>query len=142
MVSTRRMNGVRQGAVAGSRWRSWKWRKVAGNVIIGFVVLFMLVDGIMKMMQFDVSVDGTLEFGYPRSFVVGIGLTLVICTLLYAIPRTAFLGAILLTAYLGGATASQLRIEQSDFIFAVLFGVLVWVGLSLRDARLRTVIFQ
>ncbi|HWV36563.1 MAG TPA: DoxX family protein [Thermomicrobiales bacterium] len=142
MALTRTFRSVGPDDETDSQRESAKRAMVAGNVIIGFVVLFMLVDGIMKVLQFDVSVEGTLEFGYPRSFVAWIGLTLVICTLLYAIPRTAFLGAILLTAYLGGATAIQLRIEQSDFIFAVFFGVLVWVGLSLRDARLRPLIFR
>ena len=96
----------------------------AGWLISGLVVLFLLVDGIMKVLRTDVSIEATVEFGYPQNQVAWIGLALLVCTLLYAIPRTAVLGAILLTGYLGGAIASQVRIEEPAFLFAALIGVL------------------
>lgn len=102
--------------------------------------LFLLVDAVSKVMRTDAAVDGTVELGYPESLVVGIGLTLLVCTVLYAIPLTAILGAVLLTGYLGGATATQVRLEDPWFLFPVLLGALVWAGLFLRDARLRTLV--
>ena len=109
----------------------------AGRIISGLVVLFLLFDSIIKVMRLDPAVEGTVEFGYNESVVFGIGLTLLVCTILYAIPRTAILGAILLTGYLGGATATQVRVEDPWFLFPVLLGVLAWTGLWLRDERLR-----
>lgn len=106
----------------------------------GLVFLFLLFDSIIKVMRTDAAVDGTVELGYPENLVVGIGLVLLVCTVLYAIPRTAILGAILLTGYLGGATATQVRLEDPWFLFPVLLGVLVWAGLFLRDARLRALL--
>ncbi len=109
----------------------------AGRIISGLVVLFLLFDSIIKVMRLDPAVEGTVEFGYNESVVFGIGLTLLVCTILYAIPRTAILGAILLTGYLGGATATQVRVEDPWFLFPVLIGTLAWTGLWLRDDRLR-----
>ncbi len=77
-----------------------------------------------------------LSLAIAERLVVGIGLALLVCTLLYAIPRTAILGAILLTGYLGGETATQVRLEDPWFLFPVLLGVLVWAGLMLRDPHL------
>ncbi|MGI8521490.1 MAG: DoxX family protein, partial [Actinomycetota bacterium] len=82
----------------------------------------------------------TVELGYPAGIVFWLGLILIVCTVLYAVPRTAVLGAILLTGYLGGATATQVRVESPSFWFPVLLGVLAWAGLYLRDARLRSLI--
>ncbi len=112
----------------------------AGRIISGLVILFLLFDSIVKVMRLDPAVEGTVELGYPESVVFGIGLTLLVCTVLYAIPRTAILGAILLTGYLGGATATQVRVEDPSFLFPVLLGVLVWAGLSLRNDRLRALV--
>ncbi len=86
--------------------------------------------------------EATRQLGYPESDIVGIGITLLVCTLLYILPRTSILGAILLTGYLGGAIASQIRAGNPWFnvAFAVTFGVLVWTGLWLRDIRLRTIL--
>jgi hypothetical protein len=85
-------------------------------------------------------VEGTVQFGYPQHLATPIGIVLVACTLLYVVPRTAVLGAILLTGYLGGATASQVRVEDPFFLFAAVFGVLVWAGLYLREPRVRALI--
>jgi len=85
-------------------------------------------------------VEGTIELGYPESAVFVIGAILLVCTALYAVSRTSVLGAVLLTGYLGGAVATQLRVGNplfSHILFPVYFGTLVWAGLYLRDQRLR-----
>ena len=108
----------------------------AGRIVGGLVVLFLLFDGISKVLRLGPAVEGTVALGYPGSTVFGIGLTLLVCTILYAVPRTAVLGAVGLTGYLGGATAAQVRVEDPWFLFPVFVGVLAWVGLLLRDGRL------
>ncbi len=80
---------------------------------------------------------GLTKFGYPAGLAPWIGLTLLICTLLYVVPRTAILGAILVTGYLGGAVATQVRVGDPWFLFPVVMGVMAWGGLWLRDAGLR-----
>jgi DoxX-like family len=115
----------------------------AGRIVSGFAVLFFLMDGVMKLMKPDVVVKATVqELGYPESEIVGIGVLLLACTLLYVIPRTSILGAILLTGYLGGAIASKIRIggPWSGIAFTVAFACLVWGGLWLRDVRVRSLI--
>jgi len=112
----------------------------AGRIVSGLAVLFLLWDGVMKLLKPAVVVRATRDLGYPESDIVGIGLVLLACTLLYLLPRTSILGAILLTGYFGGAVASQVRVEASLFnvVFAFAFGCLVWGGLWLRDIRIRT----
>jgi hypothetical protein len=112
----------------------------AGRVVSALVVAFLLFDGAIKVMMLDPAVEGSVQLGYPASTVFGIGLALLVSTALYAIPRTAFLGAILLTGYLGGAVATQVRVEDPWFAFPVFFGVLVWAGLYLRDERVRALV--
>ena len=112
----------------------------AGRVLSGLSILFLLVDSGMKLAKARVSVEGTIELGYPESAVFVIGAILLVCTALYAVPRTSVLGAVLLTGYLGGAVATQLRVGNplfSHILFPVYFGTLVWAGLYLRDQRLR-----
>ena len=112
----------------------------AGRIVSALTVVFLLVDGIMKMMKAPVAVEGSMQLGYPESVVVGIGVLLLVCTFLYAIPRTSILGAVLLTGYLGGAIATQVRVGNplfSHVLFPVYVGVMVWGGLFLRDSRLR-----
>jgi DoxX-like family len=111
-----------------------------GRFISGFAALFLLADGVGRLARFQPYVDGTVQFGYPEHLATPIGLALVVCTLLYVVPRTAVLGAILLTGYLGGATASQVRVEDPFYLFAATFGVLVWAGLYLREPRLRALL--
>lgn len=108
-----------------------------GRVMSALVVLFLLVDGVGKVLRLETAVEGTVQLGYPEGLVVEIGIVLLSCTVIYVIPRTSILGAILLTGYLGGATATQVRVEDPWFLFPVLFGVLLWAGLFVRDARLR-----
>jgi hypothetical protein len=107
-----------------------------GHVICALLGLFLLFDGVMKLVKPDFVVKGTVELGYPESVILPLGIVLIACTVLYLIPRTSILGAILLTGYLGGAVATHVRAGE-PFYFAVLFGVLVWGGLWLRDGRLR-----
>jgi len=111
----------------------------AGRLLSGLAALFLLWDGVMKLLKPAFVLKATLELGYPESDIVGIGVVLLACTLLYLLPRTSVLGAILLTGYLGGAIASQVRIGASWFnvVFALVFACLVWGGLWLRDVRVR-----
>jgi hypothetical protein len=115
----------------------------AGRIISGLVVLFMLFDSAIKLMKFAPAVEGTARLGYPVTLVLPIGIVLLVCVVLYAIPRSSILGAILLTGHLGGAVASNVRMGNPLFgyvLFPVYVGVLLWGGLFLRDARLRALI--
>jgi hypothetical protein len=116
-----------------------KKRLWVGRVLGALVVLFLLFDGIIKVMRIAPVLQAFARLGYPDSLAVSIGILLLACTALYAIPRTSVLGAILLTAYLGGATATHVRAGE-PFYFPVVFGVLVWAGLFLRDNRLGALI--
>lgn len=114
----------------------------AGRIMSGLTVLFMLFDGISKLAMEHHVVEATTKIGYPQEVIRPLGITLLLCTILYAIPRTAIFGAILLTAYLGGAVASKVRIEDplfSSILFGVYFGVIAWGGLFLRDERVRSI---
>src|SRR5262250_1855967 len=83
----------------------------AGRIITGLVVLFMLFDASIKVLRLQAAVEGTVRLGYPPSVIVPLGIVLLICVILYAIPNTSIIGAILLTGYLGGATATQVRVQ-------------------------------
>jgi hypothetical protein len=113
-----------------------------GRVLSGLPALFLLVDAAMKLVKPEPVVKATVELGYPESVIVGLGIVLSSCTIIYMIPRTSILGAILLTGYLGGACASHLRAGQGWFpiLFPVAFGVMLWGGLYLRDERLRALL--
>jgi hypothetical protein len=111
----------------------------------GLIIAFMVLDGVMKLVPFDIVIKATADLGYPASttFARGLGVLALICTALYALPRTAVLGAMLLTAYMGGAVASHLRLGDPLFthiLFGVYLAVLAWGGLYLRDARVRAVL--
>ena len=111
-----------------------------GRILTILVVLFLLFDCSIKILQVRAAMEGTMQLGYPASTVLPIGIILLICTILYIIPRTSLLGAVLLTGYLGGAVASNVRVSHPLLgytLFPVYIGVLVWTGLILRDARLR-----
>jgi len=109
-----------------------------GRAISGLVILFLLFDSTIKLIRAPAAVEGTVQLGYPAGVLVPLGIVLLISTILYAIPRTSVLGAILLTGYLGGATATQVRVQDPWFLFPVGLGVLVWLGLFLRDGRMRS----
>jgi hypothetical protein len=114
----------------------------AGRVLSGAAALFFVMDGGMKLFKPPVVVETTLQLGYPEAAIVGIGVVLLVCTILYMIPRTAILGAVLLTGYLGGAVATHVRVSGPLFniLFPIVFGCMVWGGLYLRDQRLRLVL--
>lgn len=114
----------------------------AGRVMSAVPALFLLVDGAMKLVKPEPVVKATVELGYPESVIVGLGIVLLACLVLYLIPQTAVLGAILLTGYLGGAVATHVRVGAGLFpiSFPVVMGVLLWGGLVFRDDRLRNVI--
>ena len=111
-----------------------------GWVLTGFVGLFLLVDGGARLAGFAPYVEGMTTFGYAASLAPWIGLVLLLSTILMLIPQTAALGSILVTGYLGGATATQVRVQDAWFLFPVMLGVLAWLGLYLRDPRLRALI--
>lgn len=118
-----------------TRWISY--------IMSGLVILFMLVDGIMKFVKPPEVIEGTLALGYGKEHISIIGTLGLICTLLYAIPRTSIIGAILLTAYFGGAVATHVRLNNPLFthiLFTVYLGILIWGGLWLRNKKLREVI--
>lgn len=114
----------------------------AARIISGLPALFLLVDGAMKLVKPAPVVEATVRLGYPESTIVPIGVVLIVCTILYLIPKTSVLGAILLTAYLGGAVATHVRAGEPVFsiVFAVVFGVLLWLGLYLRNPTLRLLV--
>src|SRR5467141_227722 len=112
----------------------------AGRIISAVIVLFLLFDGGVKVMRLAPAVDATVRLGYPARLLLAIGIAELTCAVLYVIPRTSILGAILLTGYLGGATATQVRLEDPWFYFPIVIGVLVWGGLVLREERLRALI--
>lgn len=119
------------------------WMKSAGWIMSGLMILFMLFDSISKVALEHHVVEATTRIGYPLSTIRPLGIICLLCTVLYAVPRTSILGAILLTGYLGGAIASKVRIDDplfSSVLFGVYFGILVWSGLYLRDERLRSLI--
>src|SRR5215467_7769303 len=107
-----------------------------GRVITILTVAFLLFDTMVKVLNLPVAVEGTARLGYPARLVIYLGIVELICLAAYLYPRTAVLGAILLTGYLGGATATQVRVGDPWFIFPVVVGVLVWAGLFLRTVRL------
>lgn len=124
-------------SAAVSKKRLW-----AGRILSGLIVLFLLFDSITKIMRIAPVLEATVRLGYPVHLIQGIGIVLLACAVLYVIPRTSVLGAILLTGYLGGATATQVRVSSPLFetVFPIIFGVLVWLGIFLRDDRLRVLV--
>jgi hypothetical protein len=112
----------------------------AGRIISALMVLFLLFDSGLKVMRMAPAIEGTARLGYPTSLVLPIGIAELISVVLFVIPRTSILGAILLTGYLGGATATQVRLEDPWFFFPFFIAVLVWGGLFLRDERLRALL--
>ncbi len=113
----------------------------AGRIISALVVLFLLFDGAIKLVPLAPVTESLAQLGYPVSLARGLGV--LVCTVLYVIPRTAILGAILLTGLLGGAIATHLRGGSPIFthlLFGAYLGVMVWGGLFLRDDRVRALI--
>jgi hypothetical protein len=114
-----------------------------GRVLSSIVVLFLLFDGAIKLLEIAPVVDAFRQLGFPMTTAPGIGILGLACAVLYAIPRTAVLGAIVLTGLLGGAIASHVRVNDPLFshtLFGVYLGIMAWTGLWLRDGRLRAMI--
>jgi hypothetical protein len=111
----------------------------AGWITSALPVLFLLLDGVMKLVKPDIVVKTTIQLGYPESVIPALGIVLLFATVVYLIPRSSVVGAILLTGYLGGAVATHVRVGDGLFpmVFPVILGALLWAGLVLRDSRLR-----
>jgi hypothetical protein len=117
-----------------------KTQRWISYIMSGLVILFMLLDSIMKFVKPPEVIEGTLVLGFGEHHLVIIGTLGLISTLLYAFPRTSVLGAILLTGYFGGAIATHVRLDNPLFthtLFTVYFGIFVWGGLWLRNPKLR-----
>jgi hypothetical protein len=114
----------------------------AGRVLSGLPALFLAFDGVIKVLNLQPVAEASQLLGLPVELAPGVGILLLACLTLYLLPRTAALGAVLLTGYLGGAISLQLRIGAPLFslIFPVLLGVLLWGGLYLRDAQVRALL--
>lgn len=119
-----------------------KTARLSGRVLSGLVILFMLFDGAIKLVPWPVVTETMDRIGYGSSETLArsLGIITIVCTILYTIPPTSIVGAILLTGYLGGAMASHLRIGSPLFthtLFGFYLGLMVWGGLWLRDGNLR-----
>jgi nitrate reductase gamma subunit len=115
-----------------------------GRVLTALAVMFLVFDGAFKLLTPQAVLDATARLGLPPGSIVPVGLLLLACTLLYAMPRTRFAGAVLLTGYLGGAVATQMRAASPLFetIFPVIAGSIVWAGVFLRDRRAWTLLTE
>lgn len=123
-----------------SRARRW-----TGRVLTGVAGLFLVVDALAKIAEIAPVVQGSAELGYPLSTMAPIGWALLVSTVLYLFPRTAFFGALLLTGYMGGAIATHVRVEHPLFthtLFPIYVAILIWAGLALRDRRLEAIVRQ
>jgi len=117
-----------------------KKRLWTGYILTALIALFLLFDSSVKILRLTPAMDANARLGYPPSVILPIGIAELICLILFIVPRTSIFGAILLTGYLGGATATQVRLEDPWFFFPIVIGMLAWGGLFLRDARLRPLI--
>jgi hypothetical protein len=117
-------------------------RRWVGRAISALAVLFLLVDGAIKALRLEAAVEATAQLGYPEHLTPGIGLLELACLVVYVMPRTSVLGAIMLTGYLGGAVATHVRAGSEPFsvLFPIVLGGLLWGGLYVRNARLRTLL--
>ncbi len=115
----------------------------AGRILSAVPTLFMIVDSVFKLLRHPTVIEGTAKLGYPEHSILTMGILGLASALLYAFPRTAVLGAILLTGYFGGAVATHVRVDDplfSHILFPTYLGVMVWGGLYLRDVRLRALL--
>ena len=114
-----------------------------GRVLSTIVILFLLMDASIKLIRLPAAVEGTKQLGYPVSSILPLGIVLLACVILYAIPQTAVLGAIFLTGYLGGAVATHVRVGNpllTHILAPTYFAAAIWLGLWLRDPRVRAVV--
>jgi hypothetical protein len=121
-------------ASAGSKKLLW-----VGWVLSALPALALVASGVGKLMKPEAVVAEFTRLGWPGSPIAPLGIVEITCALVYAIPQTAVLGAVLLTGYLGGAIATHVRIEEG-FVPPLMMGVLIWLGIYLRDSRLRALL--
>jgi len=122
-----------------------KTRLWAGRILSGWAVLFLLFDSVIKLMNIKAVAEAFAQLGYPGHLALGIGILELLCVVVYLVPRTSILGAVVLTGYLGGAVATQVRIASPLFthtLFPIYVGLLIWGGLLLRDDRLRALVLR
>jgi hypothetical protein len=115
----------------------------AGRILSTLAVLFLAFDASMKLLRLPQALDGTVALGYPAAVLLPLGIVQLLCLILYVTPRTSVLGAILWTGYLGGAVATHVRLGNplfSHILFPTYVAALLWLGLWLRDARLRSLL--
>ena len=115
----------------------------AGWVFTGIALLFLAMDITLKLLRFPQVAESLTQLGWPAQSGFALGLLLLVCTLLYAVPKTSVLGAVLMTGYLGGAIATHARLGDPLFshtLFGVYVGVVMWLGLWLRDPALRALV--
>ena len=125
------------GARTSRAFRKSLW---VGRVLTGLCVAFLLLDALGKLLMLAPVVEGTRQVGYAVGVIRPLGLLLAVSTLLHLLPRTQLVGALLLTAYLGGATATQVRAGQ-PFWFPVAMGAIIWSAYFLRSPSLRALLF-
>jgi hypothetical protein len=116
---------------------------LAGRIFSGLAAAFLLFDGVMKLFAPPVVREAFVRLGYPETKILGIGVLLIVCTIIYLIPHASIFGAILLTGYLGGAISTHVRVSDplfSHVLFPAYIALLLWVGLYLREPRLRALI--
>lgn len=131
-ASPARVSSIPAAAANRTRW--------LGRILTGIAIVFLAMDTVIKLVGASVAVDGTVQLGYGAHQVITIGMLELLGLLLYLVPRTATLGVVILTGYLGGAIASNLRLELplfSHVLFPTYVAALLWGGLYLRDARVR-----
>lgn len=113
---------------------------IAGRVLSGLAIAFLTVDAVFKIFPAQMVIEGTAKLGYPVESIIPLGVTLLSCVILYAIPTTSVFGALFLTGYLGGAIATHVRVGDplfSHILFPAYVATIVWGGLYLRNPRLR-----
>lgn len=125
-------------ASGGSKWMIW-----TGRALSGLVVVFLVFDSVIKFVKPPAVTETFKEIGWSDNLALPLGIVLLVCTVLYAIPLTSILGAILLTGYLGGAVGAHVRVGDplfSHILFPVYIGAMVWGGVFLRDERVRALV--
>jgi hypothetical protein len=138
LLHTSHPESSRPSGLTSSRKRLW-----TGRILSGLSGLFLLFDGLIKVLMIAPVVEGSQKLGYPPETMLPIGVIMLIATILYLVPRTAFFGALLLTGHLGGAIATHVRVGDPLFshtLFPVYLALLLWAGLTLRDPRLEALV--
>lgn len=117
-----------------------RWKRYLGRFLSGFAALFLAFDAVMKLFANEEAVRATTDLGWSADALVGLALVQLICLAVYLVPRTAVIGALLWTGYLGGAVATHVRVDNpwpSHSLFPIYVALFLWGGLYLRDARVR-----